>query len=124
MGTSATAGADNNLGASGLVGANQPLSTTYPINPRDNLRMLEIMANMDAFGTPPILEMVLYGSNTIATWRRRYKQKEEQIQALTLEMDTLLKETADKSVIIVDQKVKLKRLCSLLNESITANEAL
>jgi hypothetical protein len=38
-------------------------------------------------------------------------------------MDALLKETVDKSVIIVDQKVELDRLCSLLNESTTANVA-
>jgi hypothetical protein len=39
-------------------------------------------------------------------------------------MDTLLKETVDKSVIIVDQKVELDRLRSLLNESRIVNEAL
>jgi hypothetical protein len=38
-------------------------------------------------------------------------------------MDALLKEIVDKSVIITDQKVELDRLCSLLNESTTANEA-
>jgi hypothetical protein len=38
-------------------------------------------------------------------------------------MSHLLKETVDKSVIIADQKVELKRLCSLLNEPIAANEA-
>jgi hypothetical protein len=42
---------------------------------------------------------------------------------LTLEMDALLKETVDKSVIIADQKVELDRLRSLLNESTTANVA-
>jgi hypothetical protein len=39
-------------------------------------------------------------------------------------MDALLKETVDKSVIITDQKVELDYLCSLLNESTTANVAL
>jgi hypothetical protein len=38
-------------------------------------------------------------------------------------MDTLLKETVDKSVIIVDQKVELDRLRSLFNESTTAKVA-
>jgi hypothetical protein len=38
-------------------------------------------------------------------------------------MDALLKKTVDKSVIIADQKVELDRLCSLLNESTTANVA-
>ena len=38
-------------------------------------------------------------------------------------MDALLKETVDKSVIIVDQKVGLDRLRSLLNESTTVNVA-
>jgi hypothetical protein len=39
-------------------------------------------------------------------------------------MDALLKKIVDKSVIIADQKVELDRLCSLLNESRTANKAL
>jgi hypothetical protein len=122
-GARALAGADNNAGASESVGVNQPFLTTYPGNPRDNLKMLEIRANMDAFATPPVPETKLYGSNTVALWRRRYKQQEDRIQTLTLEMDALLKETVDKSVIIVDQKVELDRLCSLLNEPRTANEA-
>jgi hypothetical protein len=122
-GASGSAGTDNNLGASGSAGANHPIFTTYPGNPRDNLRMLEIRANMDAFATPTVLERALCGSNTVALWRRRSKQKDEEIQALTLEMDALLKETIDKSVIIADQKVELDHLRSLLNESTTANVA-
>jgi hypothetical protein len=117
------AGADNNPGASGSAGANQPFLTAYPRNPRDNLRMLEIKANMDAFATPPVPERALCGSNTIVLWRRRSKQKDEEIQALILEMDALLKETVDKSVIIADQKTELNRLRSLLNEPTTANVA-
>jgi hypothetical protein len=66
-------GVNNNLGASLMAGANQPLFTAYPGNPRDNLRMLEIRANMDAFATPPIPERALCGSNTVALWRRRSK---------------------------------------------------
>jgi hypothetical protein len=73
-GARASAGADNNPGASGSAGANQPFLTTYLGNPRDNLRMLEIRANMDAFATPPVPETVLCGSNTVALWRRQYKQ--------------------------------------------------
>jgi hypothetical protein len=117
------AGADKNPGASGSLGVNQPIFTAYPGNPRDNLRMLEIRANMDAFATPAVPERALYGSNTVALWRRRSKQKDDEIQALTLEMDALLKETVDKSVIIADQKVELDRLRSLFNESTTANVA-
>jgi hypothetical protein len=61
------AGADNSPGASGTSGAdNNPFLTAYPRNPRDNLRMLEIRANMDAFATPPLPERALCGSNTIA----------------------------------------------------------
>jgi hypothetical protein len=117
-------GMDNNPGTSGLVGAdNNPFLTAYPGNPRNNLRMLEIRANMDAFATPLLPERALCGSNTVALWRRRSKQKDEEIQALILEMDALLKETVDKSVIIADQKVELDRLRSLLNESTTANVA-
>jgi hypothetical protein len=112
---SGTSGADNNPGASGSAGANQPFLTAYPGNPRDNLRMLEIRANMDAFATPPVPERALCGSNSVALWRRRSKQKDEEIQALTLEIDALLKETVDKSVIIADQKAELDRLCSLFN---------
>jgi hypothetical protein len=73
-GTRALASTDNSPGASGSAGVNQPFLTAYPGNPRDNLRMLEIRANMDAFGTPPLPEIALYGSNTVAMWRRRYKQ--------------------------------------------------
>jgi hypothetical protein len=75
VGARASAGIDNNTGAGRLVGANLPFPTVYPVNPRDNLRMLEIKANMDAFGTLP--ETALYGSNTVAMWRRRYKQQED-----------------------------------------------
>jgi hypothetical protein len=97
------AGADNNPGTSESAGTdNNPFLTAYPGNPRDNLRMLEIMANMDAFATPPLPKRALCGSNTVALWRRRSKQKDEEIQALTLKMDALLKETIDKSVIIAD----------------------
>jgi hypothetical protein len=118
------AGTDNNPSASGMSGTdNNPFFTTYPGNPRDNLRMLEIRANMDAFATPPLPERALCGSNTIALWRKRSKQKDEEIQALTLKMDTLLEEVVDKNIIIADQKVELNRLRSLLNESTTANVA-
>jgi hypothetical protein len=118
------AGADNNPGINGSAGAdNNPFLTAYPGNPRDNLRMLEIRANMDAFATPPLPERALCGSNTVALWRRQSKQMDEEIQALTLEMDALLKETVDKSVTIADQKVELDRFRSLLNESTTANVA-
>jgi hypothetical protein len=65
------AGADNNPSASELVGENQPFLTAYLGNPRDNLRMLEIRANMDAFATPPVPEIALCGSNTVALWRKR-----------------------------------------------------
>jgi hypothetical protein len=122
-GTSNTAGAINTAGASSsdvagtggmllalalqgarnMVGAdNNPFLTAYPGNPRDNLRMLEIRANMDAFTTPPLPERALCSSNTVALWRRRSKHKDEEIQALTLEMDALLKEMVEKSVIIAD----------------------
>jgi hypothetical protein len=82
---------------------------------------------MDAFGTalvPPTSQMALCGSNTVAMWRRRYKQQEDQIQALTLEMNALLKETTNKSIIIVDQKAELEHLCSLVKESTAMNDAL
>ena len=85
--------------------------------------MLEIRANMDAFATIPISERALCGSNTIPLWKRRYKQKEDELQALILEMDALLKKMVDKSIIIVDQKVELDHLHSLFNESTTVNAA-
>jgi hypothetical protein len=116
-GTRALASANNNSGPSGSTGANQPFPTAYPENPCDNLKMLEIRANMDAFGTPPLPKTTLCGSNTVAMWRRQYKQQKDQIQTLTLEIDALLKETVDKSVIIAHQKVELDRLRLLLNES-------
>jgi hypothetical protein len=60
------AGVDNNPGTNGSAGAdNNPFLTVYPRNPRDNLRMLEIRANMDAFATPPLPERALCGSNTV-----------------------------------------------------------
>jgi hypothetical protein len=68
------AGVDNNPGANGSAGAdNNPFLTAYPGNPRDNLRMLEIRANMDAFATPPLPERALYGSNTVTLWKRQSK---------------------------------------------------
>jgi hypothetical protein len=73
VGAHASAAADNNLGASELAGTNQPFPTMYPVNLCDNLRMLEIRANMDAFGTPPLPKMALCDSNTVTMWRRRYK---------------------------------------------------
>jgi hypothetical protein len=69
-GAHASAGVDNNPGASGSAGANQPFPTTYLGNPHNNLRILEIRANMDAFGTPPLPKTALSGSNTVAMWRR------------------------------------------------------
>ena len=59
-------GADNNAGASGSTSTNQPFLTAFPRNPCNNLRMLEIRANMDAFAIPPVLERALCGSNSIA----------------------------------------------------------
>jgi hypothetical protein len=79
VGARASAGADNNTGANGSAGANQPFPTAYPANLRDNLRILEIKANMDAFGTPPLPETALCSSNTVAMWRKRYKQQVDQI---------------------------------------------
>ena len=67
--------ADNNPSANRLVGANQPFLIAYPRNPRDNLKMLEIRAYMDAFATPLVLETELYASNTVAMWKRRYKKR-------------------------------------------------
>jgi hypothetical protein len=61
------AGVDNTPGTSGSVGAdNNPFLTAYLGNLRDNLRMLEIRANMDAFATPLLPERTLCGSNTVA----------------------------------------------------------
>jgi hypothetical protein len=56
-GIRASAGANNNSGPNGSVGTNQPFPTAYPENPCDNLKMLEIKENMDAFGTPPLPEI-------------------------------------------------------------------
>jgi hypothetical protein len=53
-GTRASASANYSLGSSGSAGAIQPIAATYPLIPHDNLRMLEIRSNMDAFGTTPI----------------------------------------------------------------------
>jgi hypothetical protein len=47
-GARALAGVDHNPSASGSTGANQPFATTYPVNLRDNVKMLEIKSNMDA----------------------------------------------------------------------------
>jgi hypothetical protein len=70
-----TTGANFTLDASGSVGAIQAISATYPGTPQDNLKMLEIRSNLGAFASnPPNLERGLCGSNTIALWRRRYKQ--------------------------------------------------
>ena len=41
--------------------------------------MLEIRANMDVFATTPVPEIALCGSNTVALWKRRYKEKEDQL---------------------------------------------
>jgi hypothetical protein len=65
----ALAGANFSPGANESVGVIQPIVATYPITPRDNLRMLEIRSNLGAFGTTPVplaLETALYGSNTVA----------------------------------------------------------
>jgi hypothetical protein len=65
VGARASAGVDNNPGAYGSTGTNHPFPTTYLVNPCDNLRMLEIRGNIDAFGTPPLPETTLCGSNTV-----------------------------------------------------------
>jgi hypothetical protein len=110
-GVGGTASANFTLDMSGSVGAIQATSTTYPGTPRDNLRMLEIRSNLGAFASNPLdLERGFYGSSTIALWRRRYKQQDDRIQSLTRDINALLKETVDKGVIIVDQKVELECL--------------
>jgi hypothetical protein len=75
LGTSGSAGANFTSGVSGSIGGIQAISATYPRTPRDNLRMLEIRSNLGAFTPdPPVSETGLCGSNTVAMWRRRYKQ--------------------------------------------------
>ena len=102
-GVGGSTSANFNLGASGSVDAIQATFATYPGIPRDNLRMLEIISNFGAFASdPPDLEMGLCSSNSITLWRRRYKHQEDQIQSLTRDIDTLLKENIDKNVSIVD----------------------
>jgi hypothetical protein len=73
VGIRESAGVDNNPGPNRSAGVNQPFSKAYLENPRNNLRMLEIRTNMDAFGTPLLPKTALCGSKTVAMWRRRYK---------------------------------------------------
>jgi hypothetical protein len=85
---------------------------------------LEIRSNLRAFVSDPLdLERGLCGSNTVALWRRRYKQQEDRIQSLTHDINALLKETVDKSVIIADQKAELEHLRALVKEPTTTNVA-
>jgi hypothetical protein len=56
-------------------------------------------------------------------WRKHYKQQEDRIQSLTCDINALLKETVDKSVIIADQKVELELLCALVKEPTSTNVA-
>jgi hypothetical protein len=123
-GASGSGGANVTSGASRSGGAIQPIFGTYPGTLRDNLRMLEIRANLGAFRpNPPVSETGLCGSNTVAVWRRRYKQHEDRIQTLTRDINAFLKETVDKSVIIADQKVELERLHAVVKEPTTTNDA-
>jgi hypothetical protein len=123
-GTSGSAGANFTLGTSGSVGAIQANFATYPGTPWDNLRMLEIRSNLGAYASDPLVsEMGLCGSNTVDVWRRRYKEQEDRIQSLTRDINALLKETVDKSVIIADQKAKLECLRTLVKEPTSTNDA-
>jgi hypothetical protein len=115
-GSSAGAGASNTPGAN----ANQ-----NPENPRDSMRMMEIRQNMGAFNPPPVTvtgELPL-SINAITQWTSQLKQKEDEIQTLTLKMDALLKETADKTVTITEQRAEIDSLRLMLTESATANQA-
>jgi hypothetical protein len=123
-GVSGSGGANVTSGTSGSGGAIQPISATYPRIPRDNLRMMEIRSNLGAFApAPPVLETGLYGSNIVAVWKRCHKQQEDQIQTLTRDINALLKETVDKSVIIADQKAELECLPAFVKEPTTTNNA-
>jgi hypothetical protein len=74
-GASGSGGANVTSGLSSSGGAIQPIAATYLGTPRDNLRMMEIRSNHGAFVPDPLVsETGLYGSNTVAVWRRRYKQ--------------------------------------------------
>jgi hypothetical protein len=85
--------------------------------------MMEIRQNMGASARPPVPVRAELPINTIAQWRRELKMKDDEIEALTLRMDALLKETVDQAVTITEQKVEIDRLQSLLRESRTTNEA-
>jgi hypothetical protein len=56
-------------------------------------------------------------------WRRCYKQQDDRLQTLTCDINALLKEIVDKSVIIADQKAELERLSALVKEPTTMNDA-
>jgi hypothetical protein len=123
-GASGSGGANVTLGASGSDSAIQPISAMHLGTPRDNLRIMEIRSNLGAFVLdPPVSETGLYGSNTVPVWRRRHKQQEDRIQTLTCDINNLLKETVDKSVIIADQKAELEHLRALVKEPTTTNNA-
>jgi hypothetical protein len=127
LGARASTCANFNPGTIGSASTIQPLATMYLLTPRNNLRMLEIWSNMEAFGTLPVpsaSQTSLCGRNTITLWRRRYKQQEDRIQALTCDMNALLKETANKIVIIANHKAELERLRVLVKEPTATNDAL
>jgi hypothetical protein len=87
MGTHASAGANYNPGTSESPSAIQPFVVTYPMTLRNNLRTLEIKSNLDAFGSAPILlalQMALYGSNTVAMWKKQYISRRIEFRPLHL----------------------------------------
>ena len=125
LGTSRSVGANFTSCASGSVGAIQAIFAMYLGTPRDNLRMLEIRLNIGTFILDlPFLETGLYDSITAGMWRRHYKQQEDRIQTLTYDINVLLKETIDKSIIIADQKAEFERLCALVKEPTATNDVL
>jgi hypothetical protein len=54
----------------------------------------------------------------VAAWRTHSKEQEDRIEALTWDVNSLLKETKDKNLIIAKQKVELEHLHTLVKEPI------
>jgi predicted lipoprotein len=72
---------------------------------------------------PHILEENSHASRMIAMWWTRSKEQENQIEALIWDVNSLLKENEDKSLVIAKQKAELERLRASVKEPIATIDA-
>ena len=110
-----------------------PVGATFPETLHENPRMLELRTHIEATTIAPSstatqlpvfassnvpfsLKEANYALRMVVAWRIHSKEQEDRIEALIWDVNSLFKETKDKNLIIVKQKVELEHLHALVKE--------